>query len=136
MEGGFQIYQWASIYMRLKIFIDSRREGLCNLESAGGLEKMEAVFQFGRRKQLRGSMEINPSQWKEDGRREGCELNSAMSSPRTWCRPFPPQMFISVCEVASVVLELSHGKTNQTKPKPTTITHTQGLCGHGCVTSL
>lgn len=59
MEGGFQIYQWASIYMRLKIFIDWLREGLCSLESAGELEKMEAAFQFGRRK-LRGSHENQP----------------------------------------------------------------------------
>lgn len=30
-------------------------------------------------------------------------------------------MFISMCEVTSVVLELSHGKTNQTKSRPTTV---------------
>lgn len=59
MEGGFQIYRWASIYMRLEISVDSLREGLCSLESVRELEKMKAAFQFGRRK-LWGSHENQP----------------------------------------------------------------------------
>lgn len=115
MEGGFQIYQWASIYMCLKIFIDSRREGLCTWSLQEGWRKWKLHFSLGE-ENCEDPMKINPSQWKEDGRHHGCELNSTMSLPRTLCRPFLPQMFISMCEVASVVLELSHGKTNQTKP--------------------
>lgn len=123
------MYWWISTYTLFKIFMDSLREGLCGLESVGTGENGSCLS-------VR-EQEIARTTRKENGQGEGRELNGSMSSQRT-CADHSLRRCVSVCvkshlwiqmcisasEVLSVVLELSHGKT-QNQTKPTTATHTR-----------
>lgn len=61
------MYWWISIYTLFQIFMDSLKEGLCDLESVGTGETGSCLS-------IR-EQEIVRTTWKENGQGEGSELN-------------------------------------------------------------